>query len=153
MDTAGSRPSLAQPAERECASYGRQLARDAATWLQEHLTEALTVRDLCRALNVRERTLHASFQEYLGTTPKAYFKSLRLSAARRDLLRAQDGTRVTDVALYWGFLHFGWFSHDYRRFWGETPSETLRRRGGLVHTGAAGPVVGRSTSRWYPLAG
>ncbi len=34
---------------------------------------------------------------------------------------------MTDVALDWGFLHFGWFSQDYRRLFGETPSQTLLR--------------------------
>ena len=34
---------------------------------------------------------------------------------------------MTDVALAWGFVHFGWFSQDYRRLFGETPSQTLHR--------------------------
>jgi transcriptional regulator GlxA family with amidase domain len=114
---------LRQPA----AAGGRQLVRAAAAWLRAHLTEDLTVRDLCRALNARERTLHAAFCDHLGTSPKAYFKQLRLTAARSELRRAQPGTRVTDVALRWGFLHFGWFAHDYAQHFGETPSATLRR--------------------------
>jgi transcriptional regulator GlxA family with amidase domain len=116
-------PHLEQPA----AAGGRQLVRTAATWLGAHLTEDLTVGDLCRALNARERTLHAAFCDHLGTSPKAYFKQLRLTAARSELRRAQPGTRVTDVALRWGFLHFGWFAHDYGQHFGETPSATLRR--------------------------
>ena len=109
------------------AAGGRQLVRTAATWLGAHLTEDLTVGDLCRALNARERTLHAAFCDHLGTSPKAYFKQLRLTAARSELRRAPPGTRVTDVALRWGFLHFGWFAHDYGQHFGETPSATLRR--------------------------
>jgi transcriptional regulator GlxA family with amidase domain len=109
------------------AAGGRQLVRAATAWLRAHLTEDLTVGDLCRALNARERTLHAVFCNHLGTSPKAYFKQLRLTAARSELRRAQRGTRVTDVALRWGFLHFGWFAHDYGQHFGETPSATLRR--------------------------
>jgi transcriptional regulator GlxA family with amidase domain len=109
------------------AAGGRKLVRAAAAWLRAHLTESLTVGDLCRALNARERTLHAAFCDHLGTSPKAYFKQLRLTAARSELLRAQRGARVTDVALRWGFLHFGWFAHDYGQHFGETPSATLRR--------------------------
>jgi AraC family transcriptional regulator, ethanolamine operon transcriptional activator len=109
------------------AAGGRQLVRAAAAWLRAHLTENLTVGDLCRALNARERTLHAAFCDHLGTSPKAYFKQLRLTAARRELQRPQRGMRVTDVALRWGFLHFGWFAHDYGQHFGETPSATLRR--------------------------
>jgi transcriptional regulator GlxA family with amidase domain len=109
------------------AAGGRQLVRTATAWLRAHLTDDLTVGDLCRVLNARERTLHAAFCDHLGTTPKAYFKELRLTAARSELRRAQQGTRVTDVALHWGFLHFGWFAHDYGQHFGETPSATLRR--------------------------
>ena len=33
---------------------------------------------------------------------------------------------VTTVALRWGFDHFGRFSVDYRRMFGESPVMTLR---------------------------
>jgi AraC family ethanolamine operon transcriptional activator len=103
------------------------LAREAKAWLQAHLEDDLTITDLCQALNARERTLHTAFFQHMGTTPKAYFKELRLTAARRELLRADRSARVTDVALRLGFLHFGWFAHDYRERFGENPSATLRR--------------------------
>jgi AraC family ethanolamine operon transcriptional activator len=113
--------------ETSAAAAGRQLVHAAAALLRAHLTENLTVGDLCRALDVRERRLHAAFCDHMGTTPKAYFKRLRLTAARGELQRARRGTRVTDVALRWGFLHFGWFAHDYGQHFGESPSATLRR--------------------------
>jgi AraC family ethanolamine operon transcriptional activator len=83
--------------------------------------------DLCAAVGAGERTIHEAFREHLGTTPMAYQKALRLNAARQALVRAGARTKVTDVALDWGFLHFGWFSQDYRRLFGETPSQTLHR--------------------------
>jgi AraC family ethanolamine operon transcriptional activator len=133
---------------------GRGLARRAEAWLRENLAEPPTIATLCGAVNASERTLHEAFREHLGTTPKAYVKALRLNAARRDLLRGGARTRVTDVALDWGFLHFGWFSQDYRRLFGETPSQTLHRGradagGGRSHgadaragTGGSGPLAG-----------
>lgn len=95
--------------------------------LRQNLAERPTISALCEALPARERTLHEAFREHLGTTPKAYLKTLRLEAAHHDLLKGLETTRVTDVALEWGFLHFGWFSQDYRRLFGEAPSQTLRR--------------------------
>ena len=61
-----------------------------------------------------------------------------MDEARHDLLENANETRVTDVALDWGFLHFGWFSQDYRRLFGETPSQTLKRsrRGARLPLGA-----------------
>jgi AraC family ethanolamine operon transcriptional activator len=111
----------------DIGSRSRMLARRAEALLRQHLAEPPTIAALCKALCARERTLHEAFREHLGTTPKAYLKTLRLCAARHDLLEGLPKTRVTDVALDWGFLHFGWFSQDYRRLFGETPRETLQR--------------------------
>jgi AraC family ethanolamine operon transcriptional activator len=106
---------------------GRALARRAEAWLRQSLAEPPTIAALCCALHVSPRTLHEAFREHLGTTPKAYLKVLRLNAARHDLLEGGANKRVTDAALDWGFLHFGWFARDYRRLFGETPSQTLQR--------------------------
>ena len=111
----------------DAPSGGRALARRAEAWLRQNLAEPPSIAELCAALNSSERTLHEAFREHLGATPKAYLKTLRLNAAHHDLLRARPSTRVTDVALDWGFVHFGWFSQDYRRLFAETPSQTLRR--------------------------
>jgi AraC family ethanolamine operon transcriptional activator len=60
----------------------------------------------------------------------AYLKSLRLSAARRDLKTARRGTTVAEIATKWGFFRLGHFSGDYRAMFGEKPSETLVRARG-----------------------
>jgi transcriptional regulator GlxA family with amidase domain len=111
------------------ASRRHLLAYEAETWLRQNLARPLTIADLCQAVRTSKRTLHSAFRERLGTTPKLRLKALRLEAARHELLRGAPGTRITDVALNWGFFHFGWFSHDYRLCFGETPSDTLRRAG------------------------
>jgi AraC-like DNA-binding protein len=121
----------------------RALARRAEAWLRQNLAEPPSIASLCRALDASERTLHEAFRRHLDTTPKAYLKLLRLNAARHDLLRAEKARRVTDVALDWGFLHFGWFSQDYRRLFGETPSQTLHQ--------ARDRAASAPRSRW-PLA-
>ena len=35
---------------------------------------------------------------------------------------------ISDLAMSWGFTHMGRFSVEYRRHFGETPSETLKRK-------------------------
>ena len=67
------------------------------------------------------------FHEAFGISPGAYHRRLRLNAARRDLSRSlpRDVT-VAQVALRWGFEHFGRFSVDYHCLFGETPTTTLR---------------------------
>lgn len=104
------------------------LARRAEDYLLTNLEAPLTIRDLCQAVGASERTLHLAFRQYLGTTPKAHLKVLRLNAVRRDLRLAPSGTGVMDVAMRWGFFHAGWLSQDYRRMFGESPSKTLGNR-------------------------
>jgi len=119
------------------------LALRAEAWLRENLAEPPRIAAVCAALGASPRTLHEVFREHLGSSPKAYLKTLRLQAARRDLLFGGVRRRVTDVALDWGFEHFGWFSQDYKRLFGETPSQTLRRGARRPERPAPPRAVGR----------
>jgi AraC family ethanolamine operon transcriptional activator len=52
--------------------------------------------------------------------------ALRLNGVRRDLRRADPAaTRITDLAIKWGFWHMSQFAADYRSFFGELPSNTI----------------------------
>ena len=84
--------------------------------------------ELCATANVSERTLQYAFKSIMGMSPLTYLHRLRLHRARDELLRAKSGTTtVTDVALTWGFWHFGEFSRAYKNCFGEVPSKTLRK--------------------------
>jgi len=87
--------------------------------------------ELCNASNVSERTLQYAFQDIMGMSPLTYLHRLRLHRARDELRAAMsDSTSVTDVALNWGFWHFGEFSRAYKNCFGELPSVTLRQDSG-----------------------
>ena len=60
--------------------------------------------------------------------------------ARRDLLRGDRGKSVADIANRWGLAHLGRFSTQYRRRYGEKPSQTLRRS-----SIAAVPTLGKQS--------
>ena len=61
-------------------------------------------------------------------SPLTYLNRLRLHRARDELRKAEGGsTTVTDVAMNWGFWHFGDFSRVYKNCFGETPSSTLKQ--------------------------
>jgi AraC family ethanolamine operon transcriptional activator len=87
----------------------------------------VTVAELCAALGVSRRTLQYSFQEILGVSPVQFLRALRLNGVRRELRRTTSDERVADVAARWGFWHPSQFATDYRRMFGERPSETVRR--------------------------
>ena len=95
-----------------------------------------SVSELCNVAGVTERTLQHNFKKLYGITPKAYLKSLGLNRARQDLLRGLvPGSCISDVANKWGFWHMGQFAADYRKYFGELPSDTIKR---TVETGLVG---------------
>ena len=65
---------------------------------------------------------------FLGKAPRAALRDLRFESARRELLQGVPDAKVMDVALRCGFPHCGRFSVEYRRRFGETPSQTVKRQ-------------------------
>ena len=105
-----------------------QAVRSSNFYLAERIHEPISVKDLSRAAGVSVRTLQYAFREYMGVSPKAYIQSMRLNAVRKVLRSSRPGTNcVADVANQLGFWHMGQFAADYRRLFGENPSETLDR--------------------------
>jgi AraC-like DNA-binding protein len=89
--------------------------------------EVDSVGEICAATGVSWRTLDRAFKERFGIGPKAYLQRLRLTGVRNDLADSPPDTFIADVANIWGFWHLGQFAQDYRKLFGELPSETLRR--------------------------
>jgi AraC family ethanolamine operon transcriptional activator len=94
----------------------------------------VNITAMCETLGVRERTLYLACVEAFGRPPKAMLLELRLNAVRRALTHATCEQTVTTVASRFGFWHFGNFSAEYRRQFGELPSATLAK---ALGTGAA----------------
>jgi AraC family ethanolamine operon transcriptional activator len=90
------------------------------------LDKPLHISALCRALAVSERTLRKAFHKIHGVPPCRHLRILRLSQARRALLSADgDLVTVTEIATCFGFVELGRFSVEYRKIFGESPSQTL----------------------------
>jgi len=100
-----------------------------------------SVADLAAAAAVSGRTLQRQFREFLDKTPGAVLRDIRFERARRTLLRGLPNTRIMEVALGCGLPHFGRFSVEYRRRYGETPSQTLQRQAVLTGAITAMPRV------------
>ncbi len=83
---------------------------------------------LCETAGVSERTLQYAFRERFGLTPAAFLKARRLASTHRLLRQAKPAEQsVGDVAASLGFSHLSHFAEDYRRAFGELPSETMKR--------------------------
>lgn len=101
-------------------------ARDHALARRHQL---VTVPELCERLHVSRRTLQYCFEDVAGISPMQYLRIIRLNGARRELRERCSASRtVRDVAAEWGFWHFSQFSSDYRKLFGQSPSQSLRQR-------------------------
>jgi AraC-like DNA-binding protein len=98
----------------------------ALRWLGGRLDEPIELDTLAAVAGVRPRTLEAHFKAYLGTTPLGWVRRMRLARARQQLLAGDEQASVTGIALANGFGELGRFAAQYRRQFGELPSQTLR---------------------------
>ncbi len=85
-----------------------------------------TIPELCAHLHLSRRALQNCFEDVTGMPPLAYMRSLRLNAVRRELRHGRGLRPISSIAYDWGFTHMSQFARDYRRLFGELPSESLR---------------------------
>jgi AraC-like DNA-binding protein len=102
-------------------------------YLAENYASEISLIDLVKASGTSQRNLYKAFKAYRDTTPMEHLKWFRLRTARQALAESNNSFRtVTDVALAVGIQHLGNFAADYKRQFGELPSDTLRRGGRLM---------------------
>jgi AraC-like DNA-binding protein len=104
-------PGYLQRAEAHLRAYGAR---------------SVGMGELVAVTGVSERTLQQAFRRHRSCSPFEYSRDIRLDAARAALLGGESGG-VTEVALAFGFNHFGRFAQAYAARFGEKPSETVRR--------------------------
>jgi len=98
-------------------------------FIRAHLGESLSVMRLCKALGLSRRQLEYAFRTAFDIGPAEHVQMARLNESRRRLMSARrTGQSVTDIAMDTGITHLGRFAINYRRLFGESPSETLRAR-------------------------
>lgn len=111
------------------AAGGPAAIRAAVAYIEEHAGEPIGVSDVAAHAGLCVRALQQGFARHLETTPSGYLRQVRLGRVRDALLASDaDATTVATVASSWGFFSLGRFAAQYREAYGETPSQTLRRR-------------------------
>ncbi len=130
LQTMGQIAELAGPEDwphrRSMRTYER-VVREARSFALRNCAEELRLKDLHQHVGVSRRNLHYAFEAVLGIAPGQYLRSLRLNAARRDIKsRSTSECSLADIAARWGFWHPSHFAADYKRRFGELPSQTAR---------------------------
>jgi len=117
------------------SQHRRQVAVDRArSFIDDNLTNRIRLADLCACTHTGARSLEYGFREMLGISPISYIRAMRLSLARDLLSSGCEPRTVTKIALDCGFGHLSQFAIDYRNFFGESPSATLRTARDLLRS-------------------
>ncbi|WP_158545095.1 helix-turn-helix domain-containing protein [Dyella monticola] len=102
--------------------------RRAVDFMRTHLHRDIYLDELARAARVSDRGLRYAFADLLGVSPTRYLALLRLHEASRRLSAAGAGrVSVKSVAMSCGWWDLSRFAANYRRAFGEHPSDTLSR--------------------------
>lgn len=101
--------------------------RRAEEVLRAEAREPPTIGALAERLGVSARTLSEGFRRFRGIAPRDFLAERRLEGLRGELLSAPPGRTIADIASGWGFVNFGALAGQYRRRFGELPSQTRAR--------------------------
>jgi AraC family ethanolamine operon transcriptional activator len=121
---------LSVPPRRVHIPSPLKLVRGVERYVDSRPHMLIHISEICAALNVSRRTLNRAFYDAVGIGPVAFLRCKRLCAVHTALKRADPSrTRITDIAMEFGFSEMGRFAGHYRSMFGEKPSATLQNRG------------------------
>ena len=104
-----------------------RVVRLAEEYIEASWDRAITIEELASQTRTSIRSLYAAFKKYRGFSPMAFAKAVRLRRARQMLLEANQRASVSQVAYRCGFANLGHFANDFRKMFGELPSEVRAR--------------------------
>ncbi|AFJ47863.1 AraC family transcriptional regulator [Shimwellia blattae] len=116
-----------QPAGQKRSAIRPAHVRRVQEYIDAHAHEPLSAETLAEIGGVSLRGLYAGFKNFLGISPMQYLRDIRMERVRAELLSGEIDN-VTGVALRWGFAHMGRFSAEYKSRFGESPSQSMRKR-------------------------
>jgi len=95
-------------------------------WLASQAHRPVRIAELAKQAGVSRRSVEREFLR-TGCTPLEYLRGVRLERARRMLVEPGPAMTVAEAATAAGIAHLGRFATEYRRRFGELPSQTLVR--------------------------
>jgi transcriptional regulator GlxA family with amidase domain len=98
----------------------------AKEFMAANLKAELTADDIAQSLGVSYRVLNYAFRDAFGVSPYLYVLTEKLHAVRRQL-KSTD-VSVTEASVSHGLYTPSRFTRQYKRLFGEFPSETRNQK-------------------------
>jgi AraC-like DNA-binding protein len=122
LETSGDR----QTTDRLMSVARARVARRTKEYIEQNFRQTIRMDKICLETGVGLRTLQRAFTEYFSVSITEYLKLVRLDAVHRALSAADPSeSTVTELGIQNGFTHLGRLSVEFRKQFGESPSETL----------------------------
>ena len=107
----------------------KNYTRRAREILEDNIDNIYKITELMEEFDINARTLQYSFKKELGVTPKQYLQNLRLNAIRNELLSQNVKQKsISTIIAKYGYFHPSHFTTEYKKFFGETPTQTLQKQ-------------------------
>ncbi len=100
--------------------------QSAISFIEDRLTEELTIEDIARSANSSSANFQRIFSIVTGMTVGDYIRSRRLTLAGNELM--ESDAKVLDIALKYGYETAESFTKAFTRFHGVTPSVAKQRK-------------------------
>ena len=108
---------------------GSNAVARAEEWVRANIDRPFSVAEIARAAGASLRSLQDGVRRQKGATLTQMVETIRLERFRALLSDPESRQSVTEAASIAGLGHLGRAAAAYRRRYGETPSQTLRRKG------------------------
>lgn len=95
-------------------------------YIAAHLTEPITIEQLCRDFSLSKNALYRLFREEFHTTVNEFIVQKRL-ALSCELLQRDPNLNVTGISSACGFSDYNYFIRRFKRQYGVTPLQFRRK--------------------------
>lgn len=97
-----------------------QIVDDAILFIEENISENITIYDICEYLEISESYFIKIFKSITRITPHAYIVAIKIEKAKELLSKGED---VTDVVYQIGFFDQSHLSRVFKKYEQITPYE------------------------------
>lgn len=103
------------------ALTGLEAVQSPVNFIKENYHRQFSIEELADVAHLSVSALERRFKKHLKKTPKQFITELRLEKARR--LLVETAIPIADVGERSGFADHSYFSKQFKRLFGELPSE------------------------------